>query len=89
MLRLAGDGERGQLRRDEGGSVERLLVAASRRRLGATAAVMTGQAQRAVVEPGLVAEPAKRVEAGLGQIAAAERCAADDQRMRERARCRR
>ena len=36
------------------------------------------------VEPGLVAEPAKRVEAGLGEIVAAERCAADDQGMWER-----
>ena len=83
VLRIAGDGEGGELGLDECGRVERLLVAVSRSRLGATPAAVAGQPKRALGEPGLVAEPAERVEARLGQIVAAERDAADDQRVRQ------
>ena len=48
VLRIAGDGERGQLGRDERGGVERLLVAGAGSRLGAPAAEVTGQPQRPV-----------------------------------------
>ena len=89
VLRVVADLERGELRRDEGGSVERLLVASARGRLRAITAVVPREPERPASEPRLVTEPAQCLEAGLGQIGAAERGAADDQGVRGAARCRR
>ena len=83
VLRIAADGEGGQLGLDERGRVERLLVARSGSRLVATAAIVSGQPQRPLVEAGLVAEPAEGVEARLGEVVPAESDAADDQGVRE------
>src|SRR5207244_11685754 len=60
MLGVAGDLEGGELGFDQCGGVERLLVAGAWCRVAAVAALMTGEAERAVGQPGLVAEPARR-----------------------------
>ena len=48
-----------------------------------SAAAVAGQPEDAVREPGLVSEPAERVEPRLRQVRPAQRDAADDQRVRE------
>src|SRR5205823_5245167 len=83
MLGVARDVEGGELGFDQCGSVERLLVAGAWCRVAAVAAAMTGEAERAVGKPGLVAEPAKRLEPDLGCILAAERGSACDQGVRK------
>jgi len=67
------DGEGSQLGFDERGGVERLLVARSRCRLASAAAVVTVKAERVLVEPALVAEPAERLESTLGELRPVER----------------
>ena len=63
-------GERGQLRLDERGGVERLLVALPRCRLASAASAVPGKPASRAVEPALVAEPAQRLErrARRGQV---------------------
>ena len=81
MFGLARDRERGQLGLDERRSVERLLVPEARSRFVSVPAPMTRQAQRALFETALVAEPAERLEPGVDQVFASECATAADQRL--------
>src|SRR2546425_9468519 len=78
---IAGDGERGELRLDEGRRVERLLVSGTRRGLAAPAPFVAGQPQEPVRKSALVTEPRERLQPGGDSILAAEGRPADDQRM--------
>ena len=57
MFGIAGDGERGELRLDEGRRVERLLVACPGRGLVAPSAVIAGQPQESIGKSAFVTEP--------------------------------
>src|SRR4051812_45668183 len=83
MIRVAGDDERSELGLDECRGVERLLVAAAGSRFVTAAAAVAGEPENALREAGLVTEPAKRVEAGLGQIVPAQCDSADDHGVRK------
>src|SRR5689334_594288 len=78
------DREGRKLRLDERCGVERLVVAGALVRLAPVAAVMPGPAQHsAAAEAGLVADPAQRLVAELGQVVWSQCVAAADQRLRE------
>ena len=77
------DREGGQLRLDQRGGIERLLVAGVRHRLVPAAAAVAGEAERVVAKARLVAEPAERVETELDQVVPVEGAAAAQERLRE------
>src|SRR6185437_15589193 len=72
-----------QLGFDERGGLERLLVAGARRLLAPAAAAVTGEPERVLVEPALVAEPTQRLETNLGELRPAERAAAGEECLRQ------
>ena len=83
VLCLVRDGEGHELGLDEGGGVERLLVAVAGSRLAAAASAVTRQAKEVVLQAALVAEPPQRLEAELDQVVAAERGGSSQERLRQ------
>ena len=83
VLRVAGSRERGQLRRDDRGGVEGLLVPTARRGFTPPATSVAGQAQHSLGKARLVSEPPQRLQARRRQIRSAERHPAADQGVRE------
>src|SRR5581483_11245140 len=83
VLGRTGDREGGELGLDQRRRVERLLIARAFRRLVSAASAVTDEAEHVAFEARLVAEPAERLEAELGEIVAVECDAAADQRLRK------
>ena len=83
MLRVPRRDKRSELGLDERGRVERLLVPLPRRGLIAVSSMMPRQAQHAVVEAALVAQPCERLEPN-GNVGVPSECrSADDEGLGE------
>src|ERR1043165_6333513 len=72
-----------ELRFDEGGRIERLLVCCSRARPGAVAPPGTRQAQHPVRETTFVTQPGEARQPRRRRLGPAERDAAEDESLRE------
>ena len=84
VLGLVRDGERHELRLDEGGSVERLLVAVTGGGLARGGVRRDpGRRRKSSCEAALVAEPPQRLEAELDQVVAPERGRSSQERLRQ------
>src|ERR1044071_5151807 len=83
VLGLVCGSEGTQLGFDERGGLERLLVAGARRLLAPSAALVTWEPERVLVQPALVPEPPQRAEANFGDFRPAGRAAAGDECLRQ------
>jgi hypothetical protein len=83
VLRVLGDGKGGQLRLDECGRVERLLVTRAGGGLVSVPAPVAREAERPAAEPRLVTEPAQRGDPRLRHFLPAECDASCDQGVRQ------